>query len=73
MYRIKKLKKRARCNKRAVESLIMITTTPRPEFARELYRPSDHRLSAKLMPTFANRGVLRSQRGGSTLALMSVF
>jgi hypothetical protein len=30
--------------------------TPRPEFAIELYRPSDRRLSAKLVPTFADRG-----------------
>jgi hypothetical protein len=27
-----------------------------PEFARELYWPSDRRLSAKLVPTFADRG-----------------
>jgi hypothetical protein len=27
-----------------------------PESATELYRPSDRRLSAKLMPTFADRG-----------------
>jgi hypothetical protein len=30
--------------------------TPWPESASELYRPSDRRLSAKLMPTFADRG-----------------
>jgi CBS-domain-containing membrane protein len=30
--------------------------TPWPESARELYRPSDRRLSAKLLPTFADRG-----------------
>jgi hypothetical protein len=30
--------------------------TPCPESASELYRPSDHRLSAKLVPTFADRG-----------------
>jgi hypothetical protein len=30
--------------------------TPRPESASELYRPSDRRLSAKLVPTFADRG-----------------
>jgi hypothetical protein len=30
--------------------------TPWPESASELYRPSDRRLSAKLVPTFANRG-----------------
>jgi hypothetical protein len=30
--------------------------TPRPESASELYRPSDRRLSAKLMLSFADRG-----------------
>jgi ribosomal protein S14 len=39
--------------------------TPRPESASELYRPSDRRLSAKLVTTFAYRGVLRGQRDGS--------
>jgi hypothetical protein len=29
--------------------------TPLPEFASELYRPSDRRLSAKLVSTFADR------------------
>jgi hypothetical protein len=29
---------------------------PWPKSARELYRPSYHRLSAKLVPTFADRG-----------------
>jgi hypothetical protein len=35
------------------------TTTPWPESASELYRPSDSRLSTKLVPTFADRGVPR--------------
>jgi hypothetical protein len=30
--------------------------TPWPESASELYRPSDRSLSAKLVPTFADRG-----------------
>jgi hypothetical protein len=30
--------------------------TPWPDTASELYRPSDSRLSAKLVPTFADRG-----------------
>jgi hypothetical protein len=30
--------------------------TPWSESASELYRPSDRRLSAKLVPTFADRG-----------------
>jgi hypothetical protein len=38
---------------------------PWPKSASELYRQSDSRLSAKLVPTFADRGVSRGQRGGS--------
>jgi hypothetical protein len=38
---------------------------PWPESASELYRPGDRHLSAKLVPTFADRGLSRSQRGGS--------
>jgi hypothetical protein len=30
--------------------------SPRPEFANKLYRPSDRRLSAKVVPTFTDRG-----------------
>jgi hypothetical protein len=44
--------------------------TPWPESASELYRPSDRLLSAKLVPTFADRGVSRSQRGGSPTAVI---
>jgi hypothetical protein len=36
-----------------------------PQSASELYRPSDSRLSAKLVPTIASRGVSRGQRNGS--------
>jgi hypothetical protein len=39
--------------------------TPWSESASEQYRPSDRRLSAKLVPTFADRGVPRGQRDGS--------
>jgi hypothetical protein len=46
---------------------------PWPESATELYRPSDRRLPAKLVPTFSDRGVSRSQRGGSPTAVISVF
>jgi hypothetical protein len=46
---------------------------PWPESARELYGPSDRPLSAKLVPTFANRGVSRSQSGGSPTAVFSAF
>jgi hypothetical protein len=38
---------------------------PWPESASELYRPSDRRLSAKLVPTFPDRVVLHSQRDES--------
>jgi hypothetical protein len=37
--------------------------TLRHESASELYRPSDRHLSAKLVPTIADRRVSRSQRG----------
>jgi hypothetical protein len=39
----------------------------------ELYRSSDSLLSPKLVPTFADRGVLRGQRGGFCTAVISVF
>jgi hypothetical protein len=45
--------------KDAVEPLKFVMTnkqTPWPVPASELYRPSDRRLSAKLVPTFAYRG-----------------
>jgi hypothetical protein len=34
----------------------MVYYTPWRDSASELYRPSDRRLSAKLVPTFADRG-----------------
>jgi hypothetical protein len=40
-----------------------------PESASELYRPSDRRLSTKLVPTFADRGVSR----GSPTAVIWIF
>jgi hypothetical protein len=39
--------------------------SPWPESVSELYRPSDPRLSTKLVPTFSCRGVPRGQRDGS--------
>jgi hypothetical protein len=39
-----------------VTEIQMRERTPCPESASELYRPSDHRLSAKLVLTFADRG-----------------
>jgi hypothetical protein len=53
--------------------VILQKKTPWPDSSSELYRLSDHRLSAKLVPTFADRGVSRSQRGGSPTAIISVF
>jgi hypothetical protein len=47
--------------------------TPWLESASELYRPSDRRLSAKLVPTFADRGVSLGQCGGSPTAVISRF
>jgi hypothetical protein len=48
--------------------------TPWPESASELYRLSDRRLSAKLVPTFADKGVSRGQRDKSlrSYSLLSV-
>jgi hypothetical protein len=37
--------------------------TPCPESASELYRPSDRRLSAKLVRTFADRGTIEELLG----------
>jgi hypothetical protein len=46
-----------RCNKISGCSLFCdLNLTPWPESARKLYRPSDRRLSAKLVPTFADSG-----------------
>jgi hypothetical protein len=47
--------------------------TPWPESESELYRPSDGRLPAKLVPTFADRRASRSQRGEFPMAVISVF
>jgi hypothetical protein len=47
--------------------------TPWPESASELFRPSEGSLSVKLAPTFADRGVSRSQHGGSPTAVISDF
>jgi hypothetical protein len=35
---------------------LIVYTTPWSESASELYQPNDRRLSAKLVPTFADRG-----------------
>ena len=49
------------------------TQTPWPQSASELYRQSGRRPSAKLVPTFTDRGVSRGQRNGSPRPLISVF
>jgi hypothetical protein len=54
-------------------NFIQIQQTPWPESASELYRPSDRRLLAKLVTTFADRGMSRSQRGGSPMVVILVF
>jgi hypothetical protein len=40
---------------------------------RERTIPSDCRLSAKLVPTIVDRGVLRGQHDGSPIAIFSLF
>jgi hypothetical protein len=47
--------------------------TPWPESVSELYRPSDSRLTAKLVPTFVDREVSRGQGCVSPTAVSSVF
>ena len=47
--------------------------TPWPQSASELYRQNGRRQSAKLVPTFVDRGVSRGQRNGSPQPLISVF
>jgi hypothetical protein len=46
--------------------------TPSPDSANELFRPSNRRLSVKLVSTLMDRGVSRSQRGSPT-TVISVF
>jgi hypothetical protein len=41
--------------------------------ASKLYPPGDRRLSAKLVPTFADRRVSHGECGGSPTAVISVF
>jgi hypothetical protein len=47
--------------------------TPWSESASQLHRTCDLRLLAKLVPTFADREVSRSQRGVSPIAVISVL
>jgi hypothetical protein len=47
--------------------------TPWTESAKKLYEPSDRRLSSKVVSTFSDKEVSRSQRGGSPATVISVF
>jgi hypothetical protein len=53
--------------------LFLHKQTPYPESASELYEPSEPRLPAKFVQTLADRGMSRSQRGGSPTAVVSVL
>jgi hypothetical protein len=56
------------------QKLHLITKkTPWPQSASELYGQSGRRRSAKLVPTFAGRGVSRGQRNGSPTAVNLCF
>jgi hypothetical protein len=46
---------------------------PFSESTSERYRPSDRRLSIKLVPAFTDRYVSRGHRDGSPKAVTSVF
>jgi hypothetical protein len=56
-----------------IKSNCFLKKPPWPESASELYRPDDRRFSVKSVSTFADRGVSRSQRGGSPTAVISDF
>jgi hypothetical protein len=47
--------------------------TPWLESVSKLYRPSNHRLLSKLVPTFVDRGMSRSQGDGSPMAIILVL
>jgi hypothetical protein len=53
--------------------LQLIKQTPCPDSASELYRPSDLRLSAKLVPSLANIGVVAWSTRRIHMAVFSVF
>jgi hypothetical protein len=53
--------------------IILIKITPCFSPRAKLYRPSNSHLSAKLMPTFVDRGQSQSQRGRSPKAVISDF
>jgi hypothetical protein len=47
---------RTRAREQSFHKSPRLNQTQWPESASELYRPSDRRLSAKIVPTFADRG-----------------
>jgi hypothetical protein len=51
----------------------LLLFTPWPESTSELYGLSVGRLSAKSVPTFEDKGVSRSQRGGSPTTVIPIF
>jgi hypothetical protein len=57
---------------RPVTGITIITITPWPESASELYRSSDRRMSAKLVPTFADRSCYGYSVTFSLLATASI-
>jgi hypothetical protein len=52
---------------------VCVKKTPWLKSASELYRPSDRRLLAKLVPTFVDEEVSLSQIGGSPTGIISAF
>jgi hypothetical protein len=47
--------------------------TPWPESASGLFRPTDRRMLAKIVSTFADREVSHNQSGGFPTAIISIF
>jgi hypothetical protein len=58
------MKSKQQTQRNVTKSLKLNSQTPWPQSASELYRQSGHR-RAKLVPTFADRGVSRGQRNES--------
>jgi hypothetical protein len=56
-----------------VRIIAKLKKTQRPESASKLYRPSDCCLSAKLLPTFADRWVSRGQHSVSPYCRLTIL
>jgi hypothetical protein len=63
----------SQCCNCSIQTYLPSKQTPWPESVSELYRLSDCRLSEKLVSTFADGGVSRSQHGRSPTAIILVF